>query len=63
MKVAGTRAPGYRAGRFRLRDGRWASVIITDPHRVLVLPLRDGGVVMLSLQRGEALLEAMRRRG
>jgi len=63
IKLAGSRVPGYRAGRFRLRDGRWASVLITDPHRVLMLPLRDGGLVMLSVQRAEALLEAMRRRG
>jgi hypothetical protein len=37
MKLAGSRVPGYRAGRFRLRDGRWASMIVTDPQRVLVL--------------------------
>lgn len=63
IKLAGSRVPGYRAGRFRLRDGRWASVIVTDPQRVLVLPLRSGSVVMLSVERGEALLQALRQRG
>jgi hypothetical protein len=62
FKAAGSRVPGYRSGRFRLRGGRWASVLVTDPHRVLLLPLRDGGLVLLSVERGEALLEAMRRR-
>jgi hypothetical protein len=62
FKAAGSRMPGYRAGRFRLRNGRWASVLVTDAKRVLLLPLRDGGLVLLSVERGEALLEAMRRR-
>jgi hypothetical protein len=62
IKIAGSRMPGYRAGRFRLRDGRYASVIVTDPKRVLFMPLRDGKVILLSVERGEALLDAMRRR-
>lgn len=61
FKIAGSRMPGYRAGRFRLRDKRTASVLITDTRRVLVLPRRDGGVVMLSLQRPDALLQALRQ--
>jgi hypothetical protein len=62
VKIAGSRMPGYRSGRFRLRDGRHASVIVSDLQRVLYLPLRDGKVVLLSVERGEALLDAMRRR-
>jgi hypothetical protein len=62
IKIAGSRMPGYRAGRFRLRDGRTASVIVTDLNHVLFLPLRDGKVVLLSVERGQALLDAMRRR-
>ena len=62
VKIAGSRMPGYRSGRFRLRDGRYASVIVSDLHRVLYLPLRDGKVVLLSVERGESLLDAMRRR-
>jgi D-alanyl-D-alanine carboxypeptidase len=46
---------------FRLRDKRRASVLLTDLQRVLVLPRRDGSVLMLSLQRPEALLQALRR--
>jgi hypothetical protein len=61
IKIVGSRLPGYRAGRFRLRDKRYAQVLLTDLRKVLVLPKRNGGVVLLSMQRPEALLEAMRR--
>jgi hypothetical protein len=60
FKIAGTRLPGYRAGLFRLADKRRASVLLTDLHRVLVLPKRDGRVLLLSVQRPEALLQALR---
>jgi hypothetical protein len=59
--IAGTAMPGYRAGFFRLRDKRRAYVLVTDPRRVLVLPKRDGGVLMFSLERPQALLDALRR--
>jgi hypothetical protein len=61
IKLAGSRMPGFRAGRFRLRDKRWASVILTDPRRVLVLPLVDGRVLLFSVQQPQLLLEALRR--
>jgi hypothetical protein len=63
MKLIGARLPGYRAGLFRLRDKRRASVLLTDLQRVLLLPRRDGSVLMLSLQQPDALLQALRRRG
>jgi len=62
IKLMGSRLPGYRSGVFRLRDKRRASVLVTDTRRVLVLPKRDGTVILLSLQRPEALLDALRRR-
>jgi hypothetical protein len=61
-KLAGTRMPGLSSGKFYLRDKRRASVFLTELRKVLLLPLRDGTVVMLSLQRPEALLDALRRR-
>jgi hypothetical protein len=61
MKIAGSRLPGYRSGSFWLRDKRRASVLLTDLHRVLVLPLRKGTVILLSVQQPDALLEALRR--
>jgi hypothetical protein len=53
--------PGYRSGWFWLRDKRRAYLVLTDWKRVLALPKRDGGIVLLSLQRPEALLDALRR--
>jgi hypothetical protein len=61
IKLIGTRLPGYRSGHFRLRHGARASLAITDPGRVLVLPRRDGNFVMLSLESPGALLEALQR--
>lgn len=60
-KIAGTALPGFRSGLFRLRDRRRASVLLTSWRRVLVLPKRDGSLVLLSPARADALLEALRR--
>ena len=60
-KIAGAQVPGYRAGRFRLRDRRRAYVILTDWSRVLLLPKRDGSLILLSVERADALLDALRR--
>jgi hypothetical protein len=61
FKMAGTSMPGYRSGWFWLRDKRRAYVVLTDWQRVLALPKRDGGIILLSLQRPDALLDALRR--
>jgi hypothetical protein len=60
-KIAGTGLPGFRSGLFRLRDRRRATVLLTSWRRVLVLPRRDGTLVMLSPERPDALLQAMQR--
>ena len=60
-RIAGTDMPGYRSGFFRLRDKRRAYVVVTDRRRVLVLPKRDGGLLMFSLVRPEVALDALRR--
>jgi hypothetical protein len=61
LRLIGTTLPGYRAGWFWLRDGSRAFLVLTEWKRVLVLPRRNGGRLLLSLQRPEALLEALRR--
>ena len=63
IKIAGARLPGYRAGVFRLRDKRRASVLLTDLRRVVLLPRRDGSLLLLSVEQPEAFLQALRRRG
>lgn len=59
MKSMGTALPGLKAGHFRLRDGRKAFVLVTERHRVLVLPRRDGKLILLSLEKPQALLSAL----
>jgi hypothetical protein len=60
LRLMGTSLPGYRAGWFWLRDGTRAFVAITDRKRVLVLPRREGGPVLLSLRDPDAMLAALR---
>lgn len=62
LKTGGMSLPGFHAGRFRLREnfGR-AFCLVTDRHRVLWLPQRDGkDQLLLSLQHPQALLDALR---
>lgn len=61
LRIAGTGLPGYRAGWFWLRDRRRAYLLLTDTRRVLLLPRHDGQLFLLSLQRPEALLDALRQ--
>jgi hypothetical protein len=60
FRLMGTSLPGYRTGWFWLRDGSRAFLVVTDCKRVLVLPRREGGPVLLSLRDPEALLAALR---
>lgn len=61
LKSNGMSMPGYHAGHFRLRGGHGkAFCLLTDRRRVLWLPLRDGGQLLLSLERPQALLDALR---
>lgn len=61
FRLMGTSLPGYRTGWFWLRDGTRAFLTVTDWRRVLVLPRREGGPVLLSLRDPDALLGALRR--
>jgi hypothetical protein len=61
FRLMGTSLPGYRTGWFWLRDGTRAFLAVTDRKRVLVLPRRDGGPVLLSLRDPDALLATLRR--
>jgi hypothetical protein len=59
-KTFGTATPGYRGGRFRLRNRRRAFVLLTTKRQVLSLPERSGRVLLLSLERPQTLLDALR---
>ena len=59
LKLLGTRVPGLSMGHFRLRDRSRAFVLLTDASRVLVLNERSGRRLLLSLDRPQALLDAL----
>jgi hypothetical protein len=60
VKLAGSRLPGFRSGWFWLRDGRKAYVLTTSSSRVLYLPRKDGNVLLLGVDRPDALLQSLR---
>lgn len=62
LKTWGMALPGFQAGWFRQREGlHKVFCLLTDRRRVLWLPVSDGGDLMLSLDRPQALLEALAR--
>ena len=60
LKTNGFALPGFQAGHFRLRNLSKAFCLVTDRSRVLVLPLRDGGLLLLSPTRPADLLARLR---
>lgn len=62
MKSFGTSMPGYQAGHFHQAGGRKVFALVTGKHRVLVLPERGGRLLMLSLEKPQALLDALQAR-
>ena len=60
LKTNGFAMPGFSAGWFRSRNWTRLFCLVTDRQRVLLLPLRAGGALLLSLKRPTDLLDAMR---
>lgn len=60
FKTNGFGLPGFRAGHYRLRNLNKAFCLLTDRTRVLVLPQRDGGLILVSPQRPTELLAHLR---
>lgn len=61
FKTNGYSMPGFHSGHFRLQGGGKGFALVTDRSRVLVLPVRDGSTLLLSLERPQALLDALRK--
>ncbi len=53
--------PGFRAGHYLLRSRQRAFCLITARERVLVLPLRDGRLLMISPHQPRDLLARLER--
>jgi hypothetical protein len=60
LKTNGYALPGFAAGHFRLRNRAKAFCLLTDQERVLVLPQRDGAFLLVSPERPQVLLDALK---
>lgn len=59
-KLWGTSMAGYQSGTFRLHNGKSATLFLSAKDSVLVLPFRDGSILLLSV--GQDFLDALRQR-
>ncbi|QDH69669.1 PH domain-containing protein [Marilutibacter alkalisoli] len=60
LKTNGYALPGFSAGHFRLRNRAKAFCLLTRRERVLLLPRRDGKLILLSPERPQELLSQLR---
>ncbi|MGX5729969.1 PH domain-containing protein [Pseudoxanthomonas beigongshangi] len=60
VKTNGFSLPAFTAGHYRLRNKAKAFCLISDRARVLVLPLREGPLVLLSPEKPRELLDGLR---
>ena len=60
LQLGGFTLPGFNAGHYLLRNRSRAYCLLTDRQRVLVLPRRDGRVLLLSPEQPNLLLDALR---
>lgn len=61
FKTNGYSMPGFYSGHFRLQGGGKGFALVTDRARTLVIPVRGGSSLLLSMERPQALLEALRK--
>ncbi|WMJ68301.1 hypothetical protein [Stenotrophomonas sp. 24(2023)] len=61
FKTNGYSMPGFLSGHFRLQGGQKGFALVTDRTRVLALPVRGGSVLLLSMDRPQALLDALHK--
>lgn len=59
-RTNGIGMPRYLVGWFRLNDGQKALAAVTDPHRVVYIPTRDGYSLLVSVTNPEGLLGALK---
>lgn len=52
--------PGFRAGHYRLWSRQRGFCLLTATDRVLALPERSGRIILISLERPQALLDELR---
>ncbi|MDT3557795.1 PH domain-containing protein [Stenotrophomonas maltophilia group sp. msm1] len=61
VKTNGYSVPGFYSGHFRLHGGGKGFALVTDRARVFALPVSDGSTLLLSVDRPQALLDALHK--
>jgi len=59
-RTNGLGLPGYQIGWYRLRDGSKALLALTSREHVLYIPTHDGYALLVSVERPEEALQALR---
>lgn len=60
LQLAGFGLPGFRAGHYLLRNRSRAFCLLSARRNVLLLPQRDGKLILISPEKPQALLDALR---
>lgn len=61
VRTNGVGLSGYNAGWFRMQNGDRALLFVTERDRTVHLPTREGYDVLLSAERPDAFVDALRR--
>ena len=59
-RINGISVPGYRSGWFKLNNGEWGLLFVTDPQRVALVPTSAGYSVLLSVADPQQFVAALR---
>jgi hypothetical protein len=59
-RTNGVGMPGYLSGWFKLRNGNKALLFVTDQSRVVYIPTLNGYTLIVSTQRPDAFMDALR---
>lgn len=59
-RINGIAVPGYKSGWFKLHNGEWGLLFITDPQRVALVPTNAGYSVLLSVADPQQFVAALR---
>ncbi|RZA19830.1 MAG: hypothetical protein EOP93_07625 [Lysobacteraceae bacterium] len=60
LQLFGFGLPGFKAGHYVLRNRSRAFCLLTRRQQVLLLPQRDGKLILVSPEKPQALLDALR---
>jgi hypothetical protein len=61
LRTNGIGLPNYSSGWFKLKNGEKALAVLTDNHKVLYIPTRDGYSILISPMDPDALLDELKK--